>query len=127
LNSLATVMKLSAVEWRIAALVMARGPITVFAVAKVLRLDYTLAKRGARSLATWNIVTRKPEGLVFQPDPKGWERGTQPTPVRTPAVLQGPPRLPITPIGPPRPAENEEEVTLRPPPREDEEEFILEP
>ncbi len=39
-------MKLSTVEWRIAALVMARGPITVFAVAKALRLNYTLAKRG---------------------------------------------------------------------------------
>src|SRR5262245_31727039 len=72
LDSLAVTMKLTALEWRIVASVMARGPVTVFTLAKLLRLDYTLAKQGVRSLATWNIVTRTPAGLVFQPDPKGW-------------------------------------------------------
>jgi hypothetical protein len=90
LTSLAITMKLTALEWRITALAMARGPISVFAIAKTLRLHYTLAKRGAQSLVTWNLVTRSPEGLVFQPDPKRWERGTQATPIRSPAAPQGP-------------------------------------
>jgi hypothetical protein len=120
LDSLAAVMKLSAVEWRIAALVMARGPISVFAIAKVLRLDYTLAKRGARGLAAWNLVRRTPEGLVFQPDSTAWEKGTQTTPIRTPVALRGPSRLPTVPSGPPRSPEDEEEVTLSPPALSDE-------
>jgi len=93
-------MKLTPVEWRIAALVMAYGPISVFAIAKALRMDYTQAKRGSRGLRAWNIVTRSPAGLVFQPDPKAWKRGTHRTPLgrRRPAKLGTAPAVASPPV-----------------------------
>ena len=93
LTSLAMIMKLGAVEWRIAGLVMATGPISVFAVAKNLRKDYTQAKRAARSLAAWRIVRRTPAGLVFQGEPEAWKRGTH----RTPLGRRGPAKVGTAP------------------------------
>ena len=52
LDSLAREMKLSGLEWRLAALVMTHGPITVYDAARRLRLSYTVTKRVARRPAT---------------------------------------------------------------------------
>ena len=100
LDSLAREMKLSGLEWRLAALVMAHGPISVYAIAKALRVDYTLAKRAARGLATWNVVTRSPEGLTFQSEPKAWKRGTHRTPLgrRRPAKVGTAPAVASPPV-----------------------------
>jgi hypothetical protein len=104
-------MRLTAVEWRIAALIVACGPISVFALAKALRMDYTLAKRGARGLRAWNIVTRTPDGLTFQPDRKGWAQGIQVLPVKLPTDRREPSRAPTAAAAPP-PAGEEVELTI---------------
>lgn len=127
LAPLATVMKLTALEWRIAVLVMARGPISVFALAKALRLNYTLAKRGARSLATWNIVTRSPAGLVFQPNAAAWEEGTHAAPLAPMPTRRGPSKASTTGTGSNRPTGGPDREFVLPPPAriDDEEESTL--
>src|SRR5262245_31224458 len=94
LDSLAVEMKLSPVEWRITALVMAHGPITVYDLAQRLGLSYALAKRAARGLARWSILTRSPEGLIFQPESKGWQFRGKGGPARTPSTTREPSRPP---------------------------------
>ncbi len=109
-------MKLSAIEWKIAAQVMAHGPISVFAIAKALGLKYTLAKRGARSLGKRNIIQRTAGGLLFQADAKAWGPGSKGVLVRLPRQTGEPSKIRIVPSPP---AANEEEETLAPPPPHD--------
>jgi len=74
LANLAVGLRLSGVEWRILSLVLAMPrPLTTRRIAKYLRLEYTHAKRGVRSLIAWKILQRSPDGLVFQPDYRLWE------------------------------------------------------
>jgi hypothetical protein len=54
------------------AVLLAPGPLTALAVAKHTGLHYSHAKATARTLIAWGILTRTPEGLVFQPDPTRW-------------------------------------------------------
>jgi len=73
LANLAFGLRLSGVEWRIVSLVLAVArPLTTRRIAKYLRLEYTHAKRGVRSLIAWKILQRSPDGLVFQSDYRLW-------------------------------------------------------
>jgi hypothetical protein len=75
LANLAVGLRLSGVEWRIVSLVLAvPRPLTTRRAAKYLRLEYTHAKRGVRSLIAWRILQRSAGGLVFQPDYRLWQR-----------------------------------------------------
>lgn len=80
LESLAARMKLSGVEWRVIALVLAGQPLSAWRIAQRLRLPYTHAKRAARELVRWNVLMGSPEGLRFQPDAGRWEPATKPVP-----------------------------------------------
>ncbi len=49
-----------------------RAPITGLEVARKTRLAYSHAKAVIRTLVDWQILTRTPVGLIFQPDPTRW-------------------------------------------------------
>ena len=120
LDSLAVMTKLTAVEWRIVVLVMARGPISVFAVAKALRVNYTQAKRGVRGLARSNIVVRTAEGLVFQADSTRWKPRGEGGPIGCPRQTRGPSRLSAAQAGPPHGQAGAEVALIQPATTEDE-------
>jgi predicted transcriptional regulator len=77
--SLATDMKLSGVEWRVLALVIAAGPLPATSIARRLRMRYTNAKRAVRELLRCRLVTRSAAGLTFQPERERWGSGTVPS------------------------------------------------
>ena len=73
LRNVAFGLKLSGVEWRILSVVLAAPrPLTTRRIAKILRLEYSHAKRAVRGLVAANILERSPQGLSFQPDYKRW-------------------------------------------------------
>jgi hypothetical protein len=98
-------MKLTRVEWRVAAVVMAKQPVTAWDVARILGLEYTHVKRAVRELARWNVLTPSPEGLWFQPARDRWDRSTVPS-----DVPAGRPRLTRRPEDPG--AKDTDEVVL---------------
>ena len=109
LETLAVKMKLTSVEWRVVAFVLARGPVTAWRLAKELRLKYPHAKRAARELVRWRILSPSPEGLRFQPPPAQWEPPVVPAPA--PDGHGKPPKKPDAPAA--QEPEEEEEVLLR--------------
>ncbi len=75
LSNIAIGLSPSGVEWRILAVVLAvPRPLTSRRIAKLLRLEYSHAKRAVRSLERLHILQRSPKGLIFQPDYHLWER-----------------------------------------------------
>ena len=78
LDALACKVRLSGLEWRVIALVLARQPISARRVAGVLRVHYANAKRTARELVRWDILRPSPEGLRFQPDASRWDAAVTP-------------------------------------------------
>ncbi len=54
------------------AVLLAVEPLTSREVACRTRLAYSHAKATVRTLVAWRILTRPPQGLLFQPDPARW-------------------------------------------------------
>ncbi|PYM85484.1 MAG: hypothetical protein DME09_05510 [Candidatus Rokuibacteriota bacterium] len=74
-------------EQRVAlAVLLSPTPLTALAVAKQTRLAYSHTKAIVRTLVTWGILIRRPDGLYFQPDPGRWQAPPdrdRPTPRRS--------------------------------------------
>lgn len=95
LDTVAVNMKVTGVEWRVLALVIAAGPLPATSIAARLRMRYTNAKRAVRELVRCQLVTRMADGVMFQPDSERW--GSRATPATRPSIT-GPSnahRLPV--------------------------------
>jgi hypothetical protein len=107
LETLAVDMKFTRFEWRVVAVVLARQPVTAWQVARILKVNYSHAKRAARELVRWKILNPSPEGLRFQQNPRLWG----------PAMAPGVPRNGSTKPSkkPSAPAEPREVIFTEPP------------
>jgi hypothetical protein len=62
------------------AVLLSPTPLTAWQVAQRTKMAYSHAKATVRSLAAERFLTRKPDGLYFQPDPAQWGSPRDPTP-----------------------------------------------
>ncbi len=75
IRNVAIGLRLSGVEWRIVAVVIASPrPLSAGRIARLLSLEYAHAKRSIRALTAWRVVQRSAGGIAFQPDYRLWER-----------------------------------------------------
>jgi hypothetical protein len=75
LRTLAIALTLPPTESRVVLLTLGMPtPQSAWWIGKHLELEYSHTKRAIRSLVAWKILQRSPDGLVFQPDYRLWQR-----------------------------------------------------